>query len=222
MNGQPEKFTTVHVPTDSEAQTMSLAAVLVGRLHAGDVLALDGELGSGKTCFVRGLAQGLGIDASEVSSPTFVIRHEYSGGAGPALVHIDAYRLTGPSELESIGWSELIGDRSAIVAIEWASRIAPALPGDAIHVAFEYQGEATRLITLSAPAARADSIRGLDRVAVSSTQERACPICGQPVAESSDTLPFCSARCRMADLGRWFKESYRTSRAAEADDELTE
>src|SRR5688572_12984790 len=127
--------------SSSEQQTIDLAAALAQRLIPGDIIALEGPLGSGKTCFVRGLARGLGIDPTQVSSPTFIIVHEYEA----RLYHLDAYRLQGgtPEELESIGWTELLhaaagrndenggagGTGGAVIAIEWPSRIGLALPG---------------------------------------------------------------------------------------------
>ncbi|MBC8203254.1 MAG: tRNA (adenosine(37)-N6)-threonylcarbamoyltransferase complex ATPase subunit type 1 TsaE [Planctomycetes bacterium] len=114
--------------TKSEQETHEVARSFAQNLPAFAIIALVGELGAGKTCFVRGLCEGLGGDPKQVNSPTFTIMQEYEVGQGRRLVHIDAYRLSGEDDLESIGWDELVGDKNAIIAIEWASRIQNALP----------------------------------------------------------------------------------------------
>ena len=114
--------------TGSEAQTIELGEALGHVLRAGDIVMLDGELGAGKTRLVRGIARGVGVDESLVASPTYVIAHEYppTRPLAPALVHVDAYRLSGPDELESIGWDRLL-DQARVVVVEWAGRIESAL-----------------------------------------------------------------------------------------------
>ncbi len=209
----PDPMKTVQIQTDSEQQTMTLAMSLLHHLRPGDVVALDGPLGSGKTCFVRGLAMGLGIDPAEVSSPTFVIRHEYALPDRPTLTHIDAYRLSGPDELETIGWDELMQSVEGIVAVEWAGRIAPALPARRIDVAFAHLDLTSRDITLSVPPELADRIMHLADEAPAR-----CPSCGVEVIAENETFPFCSPRCRMADLGKWFSGAYRVGRPVEEDD----
>lgn len=135
------------VLADSPATTEAIAHELVSGLAPGTVIALHGDLGAGKTCFVRGLARGLGLDPAQVVSPTFVIEHRY-GEAPVKLVHIDAYRLHGPADLEAIGWDELLREGSAIVAVEWASRVAEALPEKHLHVTLEHAGPETRRILI--------------------------------------------------------------------------
>lgn len=138
--------------TCSQSETEHLAEQLGSLLQAGDVVTLEGPLGAGKTTFVRGLAKGLHIDPAQVSSPTFVISQEYTAVNGPPLIHIDAYRFHAVDELESIGWEDMIASQAAIVAIEWPSRIEPAL-GDLrrIAVMIEPTSPTTRLITIKAP-----------------------------------------------------------------------
>lgn len=97
----------------------------------GDVLALWGELGSGKTTLVRGVARGLGIGEREVTSPTFVIVHEHEEGRLP-LFHIDLYRIA-PLDTASIGWEEALAG-GGVTAIEWPDRIERALPEDRLDV----------------------------------------------------------------------------------------
>jgi len=112
--------------TASEAETRELAARLAQSLSAGAVVLLSGDLGTGKTVFVRGLAEGLGADADAVSSPTFVLVQEYRQGALP-LVHVDLYRL--PSvDLDDIGLDTNIAARG-VLAVEWPERLVRSVAG---------------------------------------------------------------------------------------------
>lgn len=199
----------------SEESTIELAIKLGEKLRASDVVCLHGPLGAGKTCFVRGLAKGLGLDPSMVSSPSFVICQEYNGQGTLKLAHIDAYRLSGPDELQTIGWDELCETPNTVLAIEWASLIKAALPENHIEVTLEHTGENSRQITIKVPDMIADRLEGIDATDVTSEQ---CRTCKKPVVSTDETYPFCSKRCRFADLGAWFDESYKTSRQADADD----
>ncbi|MGE0445250.1 MAG: tRNA (adenosine(37)-N6)-threonylcarbamoyltransferase complex ATPase subunit type 1 TsaE [Vicinamibacterales bacterium] len=114
------------VTTSSAEETEHVARVLAEELKAGDVLLLSGDLGAGKTTFVRGLAAGLGVDPAEVSSPTFTIVHEYRGGR-LTLYHADLYRLE-RAATEDVGLEEM-GVRDGVLAIEWPERLSHALPG---------------------------------------------------------------------------------------------
>jgi len=247
----PER--SIQIETDSEAQTLALAIALAKQLRAGDVLALEGPLGSGKTRFVRGLAQGLGIDPHTVSSPTFIILQRYSQSASPSnrttgsrqhiavhesrdslvLFHIDAYRLSGPDELDTIGFTELLESPDAIIAIEWPSRIASALNDIAsrrIDITFAHTGMHSRSIHITGSpefmtrAQEADlgaSNRNPRREAASDdamTSSIACRTCGKPIAPDDPMFPFCSQRCKLADLGKWFNENYKVTRPAETED----
>jgi tRNA threonylcarbamoyladenosine biosynthesis protein TsaE len=129
--------------TRSEAETTAVARDLAANLRAGDVLLLRGQLGAGKTAFVRGLAQGLGVDPEEVSSPTFTLIHEYRGGR-LTLYHVDLYRLE-RTAAEDLGLEEL-GVRDGVLAIEWPDRLAHAMP-DSIAVALDIVDDQTRRIT---------------------------------------------------------------------------
>ena len=115
--------------TCSEEQTAAAARRLAERLPSGALVLLVGDLGAGKTAFVRGLAGGLGIDPDEVSSPTFTLIQEYRGAR--VLRHVDLYRLQG-AEVDDLGLDELTEDGS-VVAIEWAERLGAA-PRGAIQV----------------------------------------------------------------------------------------
>lgn len=119
--------------SESPAQTHAIAARLADGLQPGAVLALHGDLGSGKTCFVQGLAQALGV-AEIVSSPTYLILHEYRGRID--LNHMDLYRLESEAEVLSFGFEEYL-ERDAVLAIEWPEAAAGLLPENTIHVHFE-------------------------------------------------------------------------------------
>jgi tRNA threonylcarbamoyladenosine biosynthesis protein TsaE len=130
--------------THSEDETASAGERLARSLSPGDVILLYGELGAGKTAFVRGLARGLGGQPDEVSSPTFTLIQEYASPRG-TLYHVDLYRLE-PGEVDDLGLEELAGG-DGIVAIEWAERWR-GRPEDAIEVRIEDQGEDSRTIRI--------------------------------------------------------------------------
>jgi tRNA threonylcarbamoyl adenosine modification protein YjeE len=145
---------TVTQASHGEQETMDLAARLARHLAGGEVICLEGPLGCGKTCFVRGLATGLRLDPKAVCSPSFVIWRRYTDHAALGLVHVDAFRLTGPQDLEGIGWDELLDLNDSVVAVEWPSRIEAALPADRIEVVMEHTGLRSRLLTPAACAPR--------------------------------------------------------------------
>ena len=130
--------------TRSEQETAAIANALAEELQAGDVLLLSGNLGSGKTAFVRGLAEGLGIDPREVSSPTFTLVHEYRGGRF-ALYHVDLYRLE-RAATDDLGLDEL-GARDGVVAIEWPDRLTHPIEG-ARTIRIEIVDDVTRRISI--------------------------------------------------------------------------
>ncbi|HVH54611.1 MAG TPA: tRNA (adenosine(37)-N6)-threonylcarbamoyltransferase complex ATPase subunit type 1 TsaE [Vicinamibacterales bacterium] len=130
--------------TETEEQTSAAGERLASTLHAGDVVLLFGDLGAGKTAFVRGLARGLGADPEDVSSPTFTLVQEYHGRL--ALFHVDLYRLE-EREVDDLGLEELVlGD--GVVAIEWAERWRDR-PDDAIEVCLEDIGDEKRRIRVT-------------------------------------------------------------------------
>lgn len=108
------------------------------------MVLLFGELGAGKTAFVRGLAQGLGVPAEEVSSPTFTLVQEYRGRTLP-LYHVDLYRLS-PAEADDLGLDALT--QEGVMAVEWADRLPRPIPG-AVHVRLEDAGDDTRRVTIA-------------------------------------------------------------------------
>jgi tRNA threonylcarbamoyladenosine biosynthesis protein TsaE len=123
---------------------MAVARELASTLRPGDVVLLSGNLGAGKTAFVRGLAEGLGISGDQVSSPTFTIVHEYGGGR-LVLYHADLYRLE-RTATEDIGLEEM-GVKDGVLAIEWPDRLTHHLPG-AREVRIEIVDENTRRISI--------------------------------------------------------------------------
>ena len=130
--------------TTSEDGTADVGRRLAAALQAGDVVLLSGDLGAGKTAFVRGLASGLGVDPSAVSSPTFTIVHEYRGGR-LTLYHADLYRLE-RTATEDIGLEEM-GVADGVLAIEWPDRLTHPLPRTTA-VDLEIVDETTRRITV--------------------------------------------------------------------------
>jgi tRNA threonylcarbamoyladenosine biosynthesis protein TsaE len=131
--------------TNSEEDTEALGASFAAGLPAGAVVAFYGELGSGKTAFVRGMARGMGIDAM-VSSPTFTIVNEYIGPER-SLFHFDMYRLGSADELFDIGWEDYLC-RGGVCAVEWSENVADAFEGDEYQVRFEKTSETGRKITI--------------------------------------------------------------------------
>lgn len=130
--------------THSEAETETLGAQIAKELPDGSVVAFYGELGSGKTAFVRGMARGMGIDTL-VNSPTFTIVNEYVGAR--TLFHFDMYRLGSAEELYDIGWEDYLA-RNGICAVEWSENVADAFEGDEVTVTFRKLSETTREITV--------------------------------------------------------------------------
>ena len=130
--------------THSEQETGDAGRKLAAALVPGDVVLLEGDLGAGKTAFVRGLAEGLGIASDQVSSPTFTLVQEYRSGRLP-LLHVDLYRLNDPREIDDLGLEEIAA--GAVLAIEWAEKLPAPLHG-AVRVWLEHAGETERRITV--------------------------------------------------------------------------
>jgi len=265
--------------SSSESQTLAIAGEVARCLRPRDVVALDGALGAGKTCFVRGLVAGLGGDPRHVSSPTFVLHQEYEVGnwdKGPEasrqqggalspqssvlspragreraseiarVVHIDAYRMSGASDLESIGWDELLEADDLVIAIEWPTKVPQdALPRlRTIRIQFEvgWHGSPSRVGSprLSEPedprrTCGSESRKDHDRSETCPTspmrrlsfaiptvieerftslvrQTRQCRTCSGEITADNPFFPFCSERCKLADLGAWFSEKYTITR----------
>ena len=135
--------------TATEEATRELARDFARELRAGDVVFLSGELGAGKTVFVRGLAEGLGADPSEVASPTFSLLHEYECSGGPPLVHLDLYRIEDVArELLELGVPDILSGK--ITAVEWPNAAAEALLPTRYRVSLAPRGPGSRRIRLEA------------------------------------------------------------------------
>ena len=144
----------LHITTRSAKETQKVARLFAQELLKSDfdrknalVIALEGDLGGGKTTFAQGFAKGLGIH-EKILSPTFVIMrcHPIRKSHFRIFVHMDAYRIEKPKELQMLGWRDILKDKSAIIFVELADRIRKALPKEYIRVRFEFVNENERLI----------------------------------------------------------------------------
>ncbi len=142
----------MEVVTKSARETQKLGEKLANSLKGGSIIALFGDLGSGKTTFVKGLAKGLGIK-ERILSPTFVLIRQYLAiNHQPSIInfyHVDLYRIEAVEEVKGIGLEEIFTDEKGIVAIEWAEKIKTILPKKRIEVYFEYAGEKQRKIEIN-------------------------------------------------------------------------
>ncbi len=134
------------VISNSPDETEKIGEKLASRLRSGDLIALYGELGSGKTCFVKGLARGLKVKQT-VKSPSYSIINEYSGKY--PVFHIDFYRLENDADIEGTGWLDYF-DYNGIIIIEWANRVKKLLPKRRFDVYFDVLGDETRQLEIIA------------------------------------------------------------------------
>ena len=134
---------TEHYWTHSEQETAGIAATLARRLSPGTVVLLYGELGTGKTAFVRGFVEGVGVAPDEVSSPTFTVIQQYGGNG--CVYHVDLYRLR-PDEVDDLGLEEL-PERGGLVCIEWADRLPRTMVG-AVSVRITDRGDDERELAI--------------------------------------------------------------------------
>jgi len=142
----------IEILSPSVNKTTEVARLLGSKLKKGDILALSGELGSGKTCFTAGLARGLGVSENyQITSPTFTLINEYKARCN--LYHFDLYRLNGYSEFEDLGYEEYFSGEGVVV-IEWAEKISDILPPSAFFIKFEYVDENSRKINIQGPKKR--------------------------------------------------------------------
>jgi len=145
--------------SDSREQTLEMGRLIGAILERGDIVALIGELGSGKTCLTQGMAKGLGVEENvPVVSPTFTLINEYPGKI--PLIHLDVYRLSGPRDLEDMGYEEYF-EGGGIIVIEWAEKIRDILPAKTLFVSMRYIDENTREMILEGPG---EKIRKLEEL----------------------------------------------------------
>lgn len=137
---------TASLASRSVDETIALGRRIGTVLKSGDVTALVGRLGAGKTHFAKGLAVGLGVsDDRSVNSPTFVLVNEYEGRV--PVRHIDAYRLTSAAELSALGFEEMIAEGAAII-VEWADRVPDGMPPSTLWIEFETPDDDSRILTI--------------------------------------------------------------------------
>ena len=153
----PRMHATYLFDSGSEADTEWIGRRLADALLPGITVALDGQLGSGKTCFVRAVCRGLGADDSQVNSPTFVLMQTYADGRLPVF-HFDTYRLGDVDEFLAIGAEEYLLDPEIVCFVEWAERVAPVLPADHLAIAIEQTGETSRRFVFSASGDRSATV----------------------------------------------------------------
>lgn len=137
------------IVSKSREQTQKFALSLLKSIKNNKVLAFNGDLGSGKTTFIQGLAKGLGIK-DKILSPTFVIFKKYKVSNHKKIkwfYHFDLYRISSHEEVIDLGFEEIISDKISIVAIEWAEKIEKILPKDALKVKIKYLDKNSRKIT---------------------------------------------------------------------------
>jgi tRNA threonylcarbamoyladenosine biosynthesis protein TsaE len=133
------------VTTRSEAETAELAERMAAAFRGGEVVLLSGELGAGKTAFVRGLARGLGVDPEDVASPTFVLLTAYPGRL--TLHHADLYRLRGDGDERELGLEELPGP-GGVLAVEWAERLREVPWSAPVRVHLDHGGDDVRVVVI--------------------------------------------------------------------------
>ena len=142
--------TSVSITSHGVEQTLAIGRTIGQAIQSGDVIALIGPLGAGKTHLVKGIAVGLGLpDDRAVTSPTFVLVNEYPTRLH--LFHLDAYRLGGSDDLDALGFDEMCTTDGAAIVVEWADRTPAAMPPDHILLQIEPTGAQSRRLTLTAP-----------------------------------------------------------------------
>jgi len=225
-----------------EGATVALARALAWTLRAGDVVALTGELGAGKTTFARALAYALGVAPGSVSSPTFVVINQYSivgvqpsetadsepsrplHLAGGELVHVDAYRVRSVEELENAGWDALFDESGfarglSAALIEWPIRIEEVLPMSRCEIELVATAVHSRQARLGIPKTWLDEAAARpEAAALLELPPTKCRVTGQWVEPTSRTYPFANQRAKEADLYRWLTGGYTTSREATQED----
>ncbi len=138
----------INLITNNPGQTIDLGKQLAGFLKAGDVIALSGDLGTGKTTLVKGIAQGLGINKKEVNSPSYVLIKEYKGKK-IELFHCDLYRLNNVEQIGFLGIEDYF-DRGGVFVIEWAKRAGNLLPDEYLDISIVLKGENSRRFKIKA------------------------------------------------------------------------
>lgn len=151
-----EAFSDVAIVSNSPEMTVEIGKILGENLQRGDIIALIGELGSGKTCITQGIARGLRVSEEYyITSPTFTLINEYPGRL--TLYHLDVYRLSGSDDLIDMGYEEYFYDDGVIV-IEWAEKVQDILPSYSIRIHMKYIDETRRKIAISGKSEKIDML----------------------------------------------------------------
>jgi len=145
----------VEMVSPTPQHTERIGSVLGKMLEGGEIIALSGELGSGKTTLVRGIAHGMGFNRDEIASPSFTLINEYDGPL--PLFHIDLYRLEGERDLYEIGYEEYVGGNGAVV-IEWADKVPQAVPKECLWITLKYLDDKRREIVMWAEGEKYDKL----------------------------------------------------------------
>jgi tRNA threonylcarbamoyladenosine biosynthesis protein TsaE len=149
----------MHLTSTSPEMTRQIGHALARLVRAGDLISLIGPLGAGKTCFAQGVATGLGI-CEVVASPSFVLAKHYPGS--PGFLHVDAYRLSSAAEFWELGLADQM--EANVTVVEWADRVAEALPDDRVQLSIQYADADTRTINVRACSERHQAtVRALQR-----------------------------------------------------------
>lgn len=136
--------------TNSPEETTALGKKVAKLIKPGTVVALSGNLGSGKTTFLKGFTAGMGLkNADAVTSPTFSLMHIYD--SNPRIYHFDLYRLESEKEVLNIGFEEFVSDTEAITCVEWAEKAPGLMPASTVRIVFSVEGENERKIVLNIP-----------------------------------------------------------------------
>lgn len=206
--------------------TAALGAGFADVLAFGDIVTLRGDLGAGKTTFVRAVARHLGVAAGLVASPTFVFINQYpyraADGEQAQLIHVDAYRLTGTDDLDALGWDTLFAPdgsgalASSIALIEWPERIEAGLGGEIANISIRSVSASAREFVFKFP----ESWSARERLQQFMSREPTrCRVTEKWVSPTSPSYPFFDDRARLADLNRWFTGSYSVTREVKPEDE---
>jgi len=217
QSGMSDLVNTFVRESESLEHTGVIAKDFASVLRAGDLVRLVGEMGAGKTTFVRLVAEHMGVDLSLVSSPTFVLMNHYPckvNGEDGSIAHLDCYRFGDADELEALGWDRVCSDGS-IRLVEWPERIDDVLDEESCTVSISHVDEGARGFEISVPGpwvgrASIGALKARDRVK--------CPTTGEVVHPECGSWPFISERAQMSDLHGWMSGKFSISRSIEEAD----
>ncbi len=208
--------------SESLEHTSVIAKDFAAVLRRGDLVRLVGEMGAGKTTFVREVAGAMGADVSMVSSPTFVLMNIYPckvGGEDGAIAHLDCYRFGDSDELEALGWDRVCDDGS-VRLVEWPERIDEVLGDEEADqsvctITISHVDEGVRGFVIEVP----DSwMERASAMALKARDAVKCPVTGKAVHPECPSWPFVSEQARLSDLHGWMNEKFTITRPIEQAD----